>query len=729
MMIAPQARVATNLYQLYQDESKDPCKRNYARVMQRFDAMDEDAAAVPGNTLFQQIVNRGGKVLQSFLCCGRSMNGPRIFTLHLPSKFLASIDGAPSVWDDRCFAFKGDVVQGMVSIVNFPEDAFDLVTERVKTLPYMVGHLAELDNIPLFPPLIVGENETEEITTRKFMFLPAAYAPLLLQSRGYSIKEVWDVLYPALIQRDEVDICRPLLQWLQMSSSSTELANPGALGEPSNVITLTVPAADEQLLSHTHSVLHQALPGLSAPPYALETALSQMATAIVAQTNDARQAREQKLAEDRAEKLPSERFTVTLPVLLEYLEVADERNLPDIWTRWANCTKRQEMQVFRDSLDAFARSPDAYTSTVPLVTARLTQDMLSFSFVGQSADDLKGGLHPFIIVDGNAEHRQTNVEVARLYGLLTAGDATCTLADLEALNAKEIKSVPITYWELESTLGMFGNLMSVILGVRHPLATAYRQMWLLMQSQLKSDLHMALEYKAYVKPTHLLRSVQLIFYTWFTHRRARLAPPTPDFTTVLHQIIMQTYVLPNLPYQLYQLAYPKRTYATSDTVPGSVATSSSGSTSASGLSSVGLVHTTASVVSDITNRSGGGNATQPGRGARIANLHPIPAIVNLVPSTIKLKDIIGDSSPPTLDNGSDMCLSFLLKNGCWSNCKRAQNHTAALTANEQQRLTQYLTRRLATRNTPSGTPYSTPGVAHAPAAPTQLTSRQGTQNP
>jgi hypothetical protein len=324
------------------------------------------------------------------------------------------------------------------------------------------------------------------------------------------------------------------------------------------------------------------------------------------------------------------------------------------------------MQVFRDVLEAFARSQEAYSTSVPIVTARLTQDLLNFNFVGQSADDLKGGLHPFIISDGNAEHRQNNVEVARLYGLLTAGDVTCSLADLEALSAKEVKSIPVTYWELESTIGMFGNLISIILGVHHPLCVAYRQMWVLMQSQLKTDLHMALEYRSFVKPTHLLRSIQLIFYTWFTHRRARLTPPTPDFTTTLQQIIMQTYVLPALPSQLYQLVYPKKTYQLHDTVPGSIASSASGSNS----SASGGGRAAGTVVSGLTSASGAPTPT-PGRGARIANLQPVPNIVNLVPSNLKLKDIIGTTAPPKFDNGADMCLFFLLKNGCWSNCKRA----------------------------------------------------------
>jgi hypothetical protein len=56
-----------------------------------------------------------------------------------------------------------------------------------------------------------------------------------------------------------------------------------------------------------------------------------MATARIAQTSDAYQACKQKAAEKLEPTLPSECFFVTLPVLMEYLQVQDERALPDIW--------------------------------------------------------------------------------------------------------------------------------------------------------------------------------------------------------------------------------------------------------------------------------------------------------------------------------------------------------------------------------------------------------------
>jgi len=611
--------------------------------------------------------------------------------VHCPTKFIGAFDGTVSPWDNLSFAFLGEVVQRMATTVFFPNEAFSPKTLRVKTLDYIVQHLDELNDLPLFPPVLPDEADTEEITTRNCMFLPSAYTPLLLSARGYTPKQAWELLHPALTHRQELDICRPLLRWLQAASVGTATVNPLEMGAPQVAIVVSAPPADESLLMQRQQILNQYLPGLSAPPQALETALAHMATAIIAQTNDTRQARELKLAEDQAPKLPSKRFEVTLPVLMEYLQVEDERNLPDIWHQWSNCAKRQETQVLRDALDAFARSSQAFSSAVPIVSARLTQDMLAFNFVGNSVDDVKNGLHPFIVTDGNAEHRQHNMEVARLYGLITAGDATCSLSDLEALSSKEVKSVPLTYWELEQTLGMFGNLSAVLLGTAHPVVTAFQEMWNLMRSSIREDLHSALEHRGYVKPTHILRSVQLIMYTWFSHRRAKLTPPPPDFKVIIHQILMQVYVLPMLPLPLYQLAYPKRLNSGQGTV-ATASLSSSGTASASVATS-----SSGSTVSGLTTASGNPtNLNTPGgsRGARIANLAPIPALVNLVPSSTKLRDLMGSTAPPLLDNGREMCLSYLLRGGCWSNCRRIDQHIPTLSGSEQQRLKDYLAQRL-----------------------------------
>jgi hypothetical protein len=57
---------------------------------------------------------------------------------------------------------------------------------------------------------------------------------------------------------------------------------------------------------------------------------------------------------------------------------------------------------------------------------------------------------------------------------------------------------------------------------------------------------------------------------------------------------------------------------------------------------------------------------------------------------MKIKDLIGMDAPPLLDYGSQLCLPYLLKQGCWSTCNHANTHNYALTAAEKTRVINYL---------------------------------------
>jgi hypothetical protein len=688
--LAPPVRV-TSFAQLYGDESKDPCNRRYERIMTRFDAAQLNAPA--SAELLQQVVSLGENTLQAYLFCANTAVEPRIYCAHAPSRFVSSLEGITTPWDNKSFAFLGDLVQNLILTIQFPDHAIEEITVHAKAVDYMLQNLDELAGHPVFVPVdpTLNDPTVQEITTRRFMYLPAAYVPLFLSASGYSVRQTWNLLYPALQQRHELVTCAPLLRWLQAASMGTQ-EQPMQIAPPSVSILMVAPPADESLLAQRNRILHTLLPGLSAPPQTLELALNHMAAALIAQMNDTRQARDQKAALEQEPKLPSSRFMVMLPVLLEYLQIPTEDDLPDLWHRWANCTKKQEVQVLRDVLDGYARSADAFSPLVPIVTPRLVQDLLSFTFLGQSANDIRTGLHPFIITDGNAEFRQTNAEIARLYGLINAGDATCSLADLETLTAKEVRSVPLSYWELEKSLGMFGNLVGVVLGATHPLTASFRDFWKLLQTNVKEDLHAALEYKAFVKPAHILRSLQLTFYTWFAHKRAHLTPPTPDMKTIVHQIVMQVYILPHLPPQLYQLAYPKK-----PSLPGAASVSSGSTPHTSTTGSSSYASSAASSNGSMSGGSTISGLTVPTlpppqtRGSAVFNLTLNATLQQLLPTNIKLKDLIGTLMPPSFESGGEMCLSYLVRNTCWTNCRRAAGHRGTLTPQEQQRLEQYIT--------------------------------------
>jgi hypothetical protein len=99
--------------------------------------------------------------------------------------------------------------------------------------------------------------------------------------------------------------------------------------------------------------------------------------------------------------------------------------------------------VLDDLLHSYSRGPEAFSTCTPVVNLCLVQDLLNFSLVAETVDDLKIGLQPFIIADGSAEHRQANLELARTYGLLNSGKQPLLLADMEAFKIQGSTIHPI----------------------------------------------------------------------------------------------------------------------------------------------------------------------------------------------------------------------------------------------------------------------------------------------
>jgi hypothetical protein len=526
--------------------------------------------------------------------------------------------------------------------------------------------MANIDTIGDYgwAPIAADEPDATQVVTRTMMYLPARYVPLLLNPSGYSLRQAWKILYTAVVAANDAGPCTALINWLRVATMSAATANdPVTLGPSRLSVTLQAPLADEQLITHRLRILKTVLPGLYQPPQALEQAITQMAVAVTHNTNETRIAREEKAARQAEPKLPSDRFTVTLAILQNYLQIGDEVNLPPLWHKLANCTKKQDFNVLSEMLHVYSRSQDKFSSCAPIASTKLVQDIINFNFVSETLDDIKTGIQPFIIADASAEHRQQNLEIARTFGLLSSGEHALLLSDLTALQAKEVQSIPLTYFELERNLGMFGNLLGAVLGNTHVLTVKYREFWGLLSQAYRQELQHLIDNRRYVKPVHVLRSVQLICYNWFTMRRAQLTPPQPDFSAILQSIVLNTYVLPSLPPALYRLAYPRQQQST---LPALVSTSS-----ASGSSGTGS------------------------RGSHIANLSPDARLLQLVDPGVRVKDLMGSApSPPCLDNGNQICLSYLLCQGCWSTCRRFNTHGQVLNDTEHARLVTYLTNQM-----------------------------------
>jgi hypothetical protein len=306
----------------YADQELDPYQGNYDSILRRFD-VDVNPGVTPV-VLFEQAVGLGA-VPQAYLCCTTSQLEVKVFCVHLPSKFTSGLDGSTTPWDGQGFGFLGEITHNLVTAVNFPSTAFrTIMNTRAKTSDYIATHLDEIGAQGL-PANQANELDTTPVNTRQFMYLPARYVPLLLDPAGYTLRRTWEILYPAIIDATDLQACQPLVNWLHVATTGTPVAgNANDIGPSRVAIDLVAPLADSSPLLHRSKILNQALPALFQPSATLEHAITQMAVAVTQQTNETRTAREQKAANAEAPKLPSEKFTITLNILQEYLEVPDE---------------------------------------------------------------------------------------------------------------------------------------------------------------------------------------------------------------------------------------------------------------------------------------------------------------------------------------------------------------------------------------------------------------------
>lgn len=115
------------------------------------------------------------------------------------------------------------------------------------------------------------------------MYLTAKYAALLLDNKGYTPKQAFQLLLQAFQDDQVIQDMEPILNWLHISLHATLATNRGPL---STNLTITAPFLDEDLLNHRDPLLMAILPGHHQLDGRLEATITQMASAVVTQTTE-----------------------------------------------------------------------------------------------------------------------------------------------------------------------------------------------------------------------------------------------------------------------------------------------------------------------------------------------------------------------------------------------------------------------------------------------------------
>jgi hypothetical protein len=147
---------------------------------------------------------------------------------------MSALDGQLMPWDGLTFAFIGDVIQGQATSVILPENTFWTVHNiRARSIDYIMTHLEDFGAYGL-PYPTANEPEANPVTTKTIMYLPAKYVPLILNSTGYTLRQLWEILYPAIVDANDLGPCDTLLKWMRVASMSVtqnQIQGPTALAQ------------------------------------------------------------------------------------------------------------------------------------------------------------------------------------------------------------------------------------------------------------------------------------------------------------------------------------------------------------------------------------------------------------------------------------------------------------------------------------------------------------------
>ena len=367
---------------------------------------------------------------------------------HLPIALLLLVDGilrpyflpfrrdqamgapAHAATDNKFFAYDGELIQGQRSLVEFPNQWFNLAPQTtVATVANIGGLLAADATLTAIGPFAAGDPDTIDIRTRYTVAIPNKYAGLFLsQPDGVTPRYYFETIHPVIAADGMEATCMPLTHFCQVAL--TRAAAGGT--SPVEVVTPNSPSRHVPLLSQAASLLHHHLPALSTGGGGIN--LTPLVNTIVA----GQQQRAAEHAIAQADKLRKDSTTVeswlgpeNFQRLLKYCGAAVEADLPPLWAALAKATAKDRLGIFQgkvaNELIAMGATYENYSPNLFLLT-ELTA--LRWSMINPDALDTGSLGNAFLFTDSDIEAEQG---ISRQIGFVQSGGAAPSLADAQIL--------------------------------------------------------------------------------------------------------------------------------------------------------------------------------------------------------------------------------------------------------------------------------------------------------
>ena len=596
-------------------------------------------------------------------------------------------------WEEEIMGFVGDVMGTQLpQAVFLRPEVLDALETKVKVKNVLALRLAlegnpGLENVPQ-----VGEPEggeaVDEVATRYAMCVPPKYVGLFLGKR-VSPREGFLAVERAMRENQDEQALGPLLDWLRVS-----VTRGGADETAKARVTLPtapgVPMVTPELADKLQRLVKSDLPAWQLDN--IRTPATEPAPANPQQHQLEQLLLTQLLKQQGAgisaetEKLPSTLFKGTINLLLRLTNKTEEKDLPEIYHRWANSNKREFRTVLQEVFDQNAM---LLGLPEPVATPDLALTISSLKFASADEDDLEQGLQPFAVAYHSQKTLAEQAALNSLHDLLYMG--TPQLTDLWAMKAANKLWVPTKLSQLVRTMKSFAVVLATVVGTDSLIYQCYKAQVVDTYEDVSPTLENYAERRA-DQPVYaqVLRWLQLRFNEyWRQSQRSTYGPvAVPDFTALYTAIKYKNWIPPEIP--VMYLREGELAPTLSAAVVGQGATSQP--------VQVGMAPT----------------QTATKEGSKIApksiKNEEVPESIRTLSSHVgkiqKFLEVVGDGRPapvPKNNKGQEMCLAWYVKGGCYNTCQRKDSHVK-LSPIEEKRLADFLKKGIAKQQpaTPNG---------------------------
>ena len=696
----PPTQPARTYRELYADASNNPAPDRTAGYLAGYRFTDPAGGLVPTPAaLRDQTVTLSDRQPMAFLALVTGQGGAlEVVILHRLLRYMDLPGDDPSGFHDNVLGLVGDILPHQYPTVEVPGTCFHLVgaAVRVPTVAAMAALLPTWEaDTPLLGPYGDQEQglETELVRPRYTQLIPGRYAAMLVHRRRVPPRQAYQELIGAMQAQNELEVCRDVVAWLR--AACTARGGGGALTAVPSVVNEIYPIhLPPEVYRYVTSKVQADLPALvqggalvGGPDgnAALVGALQALNAArgtgggVAAVGEDgARVGREPKTV--------AEAYKETYPTLLRFCNVMRVDEVAPVWSRLANCLKSEQHVVLTQEFQRVCMSRGLSTELyVPVITTTLKQMVIGFQFIGHGADDLGTGCQPFMVSYAGSTNHYQALAAASVGNQLSHGDQSASLADYRTIRETEKIKFPRDVSEVTITLMRFAVLCQCLfqgVGDPHPFV---ERMWALalgVQNAapfISERFHSLSRAQAVTNMYYarIVRAVQLSVFEYLQQVATNVGlgvgeVDLPVFSAMMQDLKRGTFHLSTNWVEIPEVYLdPIPTRMAGSVVPSGAATTVSMSTR--------------STVSSMTNDPSARPAV-----ARIPNPNPDAEFTSIPLRPGGARAILREHPPPRNDAGTEFCVAWWTRSGCFQNCGRQASHVPFASPTERSRLLTYV---------------------------------------